>query len=71
MGAVQNKSEQKDDEWLTTVEAAAYVKMTKSALLQQIAKGNLAPDSRARPGLKLHRFRRSTLDRWLTGDNDG
>lgn len=57
-----------DDEWLTTVEAAAYAKMSKRALLEHIAKGTLRPDSRARPGFRVHRFRRSTIDAWLRGE---
>lgn len=67
MGAAE-KSER--DEWLTTVEAAEYCKISKKSLLWHISKGTLVPDSRARPGFKMHRFLRSTLDQWLKGDND-
>jgi len=59
------------DEWMTTSEAAAYAKMSKRALLEHVAKGRLAPDSRARPGFRHHRFRRSTIDAWLAGESDG
>jgi excisionase family DNA binding protein len=61
-------AEKHDDEvWLTTKEAAKYVKMHKRTLLDHISKGTLKPDSRARPGFKVHRFRRESLDRWLEG----
>ena len=59
------------DEWMTTSEAAAYARMSKRALLQHVAEGRLRPDARARPGFKEHRFRRSTIDRWLMGPRDG
>jgi hypothetical protein len=56
--------------WLTTVEAAGYVKMTREALLYHVARGHVRPDAPAGRGLKTHRFLRTTLDRWLTGAND-
>ncbi len=66
MGELARK--QDESVWLTTKEAAVYVKMHKRTLLEHIAKGTLKPDSRARPGFKVHRFRRETLDKWLKGD---
>lgn len=62
MGAAEKRD---DDVWLTTKEAAKYAKMHKRTLLEHIAKGRLKPDSRARPGFKVHRFRKETLDEWL------
>lgn len=60
-----------ETEWLTLAEAALYTRMSRRALESHIASGRLRPDSRARPGFKLHRFRRSTLDAFLTGESDG
>lgn len=57
------------DEWLITVEAAKHCHMSKRALLQHVAMGRLVPDSRARPGFKVHRFLRSSLDRFLKGQD--
>lgn len=68
MGAAEKRDEQRV--WLTTKEAAEYANMSKRCLLEHVARGTLVPDSRARPGFKVHRFLRSTLDRWLKGDND-
>ncbi len=57
------------DEWMVTVEAAKHCHMSKRALLKHVAMGRLVPDSRARPGFKVHRFLRSSLDRFLKGNN--
>jgi len=57
------------DEWLLTVEAARHCKMSKRALLEHVARGRLRPDSRARPGFKVHRFLRASLDRFLKGQD--
>lgn len=59
-------------EWFTTVQACAYTNVPRRTLMEHIAKGKLKPDSRARPGFKVHRFRRATLDAWLMGvSSDG
>lgn len=55
-------------EWFTVTEAADYLRMSVNAIHQQISRGHLAPDARARPGLRVHRFRRATLDKFLTGE---
>jgi excisionase family DNA binding protein len=59
-------------EWFTTAEACEYTRVPRRTLMEHIAKGTLRPDSRARPGFMMHRFRRATLDAWLMGvSNDG
>lgn len=60
-----------DQEWFTTAEAVTYTRTSASTIKRAIASGALKPDSPSRPGFRLHRFRRATLDAWLTGDNDG
>lgn len=63
MGAAEKRVE---DEWLTTTEAAAHCKMSKVDLLRHVNRGDLRPDSRARPGVfRSHRFLRSSLDAWI------
>lgn len=57
-------------EWFTLVEACEYTRVPHRTLQAHIAKGTLKPDSRARPGLGRHRFRRATLDAWLMGVSD-
>ena len=54
-----------ESDLLTTLEAAAYCKMGKRTLLWHVGEGRLVPDSPARKGFKVHRFRRATLDRFL------
>lgn len=55
--------------WLTTDEAALYVRMTPNALRKHVAAGSLKPDSWGKRGrTQTHRFRRSTLDAFLAGD---
>lgn len=57
-------------EWFTLVEACEYTRVPHRTLQAHIARGTLKPDSRARPGLGRHRFRRATLDAWLMGVAD-
>jgi hypothetical protein len=55
--------------WLTTEEAAAYLKTTPKALRAQIARGNLKPDHFGGRGrLRSHRFSHETLDRFVRGE---
>lgn len=55
--------------WLTTEEAAAYLKTSVAALLKHVARGHIAPDHRGGRGrLKSHRFSLETLDRFLRGE---
>lgn len=54
-------------EWFTTSEAAEYCAMQREALLKHVQRGSITPDSPARPGFRVHRFRRTTLDCWLLG----
>ena len=71
MGSTARRQDaQVEDRWYTLSEAVEYTRMSHRALQGHIAAGTLRPDSRARPGFRLHRFRRSTLDRFLTGEND-
>lgn len=56
-----------DSGLLPTREAATYCRMEVSRLLKHIAQGRLVPDSPARKGFRVHRFRRSTLDAFLLG----
>lgn len=57
-----------DTPWLTTIEAAEYCRMKREALLQQVQRGNLVPDSWGGRGrTATHRFKRETLDRFLEG----
>jgi excisionase family DNA binding protein len=58
-------------EWFTVTEACVYTRVAHRTLQAEIAKGKLKPDSRARPGLGKHRFRRATLDAWLMGVDHG
>jgi excisionase family DNA binding protein len=60
-------AEQTAQEWFTTAEACVYLRVNRRTLLRAIAAGELVPDSRARPGLRCHRFRRATLDAYLEG----
>lgn len=48
------------DEWMTTKEAAAYLKVSVRTILRRVADGTL-PATRVGP--KLLRFRRADLDR--------
>lgn len=59
-------------EWYTTAEACEYARVSRRTIVRCIANGTLRPDSRKRTGC-THRFRRATLDAWLTGEaaNDG
>ncbi len=55
--------------WMRIHEAAEYCRMTKSALQKHVERGHLRPDSRATPGrIRLHRFKRETLDQFLAGE---
>lgn len=54
-------------EWFNTKQACEYTGVPLRTLMGHIAKGTLKPDSRARPGFGVHRFRRATLDAWLMG----
>lgn len=55
-------------EWFTTTDAVTYTRVSLSTIKRAIADGSLQPDSPSRPGFRLHRFRRGTLDAWLTGE---
>ncbi len=70
MGAVAKQIDIADQQWFTSAEACAYMRMSRSDMQAHISRGTLRPDSRSRPGFKLHRFRRATLDAFLTGEND-
>lgn len=54
-----------DTRFLTTVEAAKYLGITRRVLLGHVSAGRLVPDSPARPGFAAHRFYRSTLDAFM------
>jgi excisionase family DNA binding protein len=55
--------------WFTTPEAVEYTRCSPSTIKRAIASGALKPDSPSRPGFRIHRFRRATLDAWLTGES--
>lgn len=50
--------------WLTTVEAAAYLRMESTGLRTLISRGRITPDGRG--SRRGHMFRRETLDAYLT-----
>lgn len=54
-----------DVEWMTLREAIVFTGMSRRALQSHIAQGTLKPDSPSRPGFRLHRFRKSTLEAFL------
>lgn len=54
-------------EWFNTKEAAVYCMTSKDAILKYVSRGDLVPDSPSRPGFRVHRFRRATLDAFLEG----
>jgi excisionase family DNA binding protein len=55
--------------WLTTVEAADYLRTTPDALKKHIARGNIRPDSFGQRGrFRSHRFSRATLDAFVRGE---
>jgi excisionase family DNA binding protein len=56
-------------EWYTTPEAVEYTRCSLTTIKRAIASGALRPDSPSRPGFRIHRFRRATLDAWLTGES--
>jgi hypothetical protein len=52
--------------WLTTAEAAAYLKTTVTALNRHVSRGNLSPDSHAqRSRFRGHRYSQATLDAFM------
>ena len=54
--------------WLTTEEAAEYLRITPAALRQAVWRGSIKPDCYGGRGrTRSHRFRRTTLDRFLEG----
>jgi excisionase family DNA binding protein len=58
-------------EWLTTDQAAEYLASTRRALLNAVSRGRLVPDAWGGRGrAKGHRFRRETLDRYITGEDE-
>jgi excisionase family DNA binding protein len=62
-------SQATESPWLTTAEAASYLKISANALRLHIARGHLKPDHMGGRGrLKSHRFSRATLDRFVAGD---
>jgi excisionase family DNA binding protein len=63
LGAVKTLSD--DDRLLTTQQAAAALGISKRTLLWHVAQGRLVPDSPAREGFKVHRFKRSTLEAFM------
>lgn len=55
-------------EWFTTDEAAAYIRLSANALLKHVAAGNIVPDVWGKRGrTRSHRFRRATLDAFMSG----
>lgn len=66
--AVQVAANTNASPWLTAREAADYCRFSYDALIHHVSRGNLVPDSRARPGFRGHRFRRETLDAFLRGE---
>lgn len=52
-------------EWYTTAEAAAYCSVLPGAIKSAVLRGRLVPDAPAGPGVRTHRFRKATLDRYL------
>lgn len=69
MGAAEKRI---DTPWMTTEEAADYCRMGTKALLKHVERGHLRPDSWGKRGrTSTHRFRRTTLDRFLEGSSDG
>ncbi|MEY4510500.1 MAG: hypothetical protein RLZZ450_2622 [Pseudomonadota bacterium] len=53
--------------WFTTAEAAEYMRMTARAVQKQVERGHLQPDNRHVGRIAGFRFRRETLDRFITG----
>jgi hypothetical protein len=54
-----------DVEWMTLAQAVLFTGMSRRALQKHIAQGTLKPDSPSRPGFRLHRFRKRTLEAFL------
>jgi len=56
------------DDIFDTPAAAKYMKTTAAALKSLVFRGRLVPDHRGgQDGLKSHRFRKSTLDAFMSG----
>ncbi|MBI2379104.1 MAG: helix-turn-helix domain-containing protein [Deltaproteobacteria bacterium] len=57
-----NKSPGLDTPWMTTTEAIAYLRSSRSAVYREIAAGRLVPDGRVGTSLRFHI---STLDLFI------
>lgn len=54
--------------WLTTDEAAEYLRTTRGAILHHVARGNLKPTALGGRGrFQGHRFTREALDAFVLG----
>lgn len=55
--------------WFDTAEAADYLRLKSAAALRKhVERGHIRPDSCAGAnGMRCHRFKRETLDRFLRG----
>lgn len=51
--------------WLTSAEAARMLRLSPSGFRSLIARGRIKPDHRAGIGLRGHRFRVETIEKFL------